>query len=348
MINKVVSIGLIICLVIGICCGCTSVKENDGEASSLEDTLSIGMSFDSFVIERWQKDRDVFVATAKGLGAEVNVQNANGETSEQIAQIEYFIQEKMDVIVVVATDANALTSVIEKAKEKGIKIIAYDRLVMNANVDLYISFDNERVGELMANCIIEENPEGGDIIVAYGSPTDNNVEMVQKGFEGRIKDSDITIVYKGYCDNWQAEIAFNVVSEGLDLYPEIVGVMCGNDDLASSAIRALAGKRLAGKVSLVGQDADLLACQRIVEGTQSMTVYKPVEELAKEAATYAVSLARGEPIETVNTIFDGTYDVCYIKLDPIAVTNKNIDEKIIQSGFHYKDEVYLNVPIPEE
>jgi len=348
MIKKVVSIGLIIGLVSSMCFGCGSAKPNDGETSSTEDKLSIGMSFDSFVIERWQKDRDVFVATAKGLGADVNVQNANGETSEQIAQIEYFIQEKMDVIVVVATDANALTSVIEKAKEKGIKVIAYDRLVMNANVDLYISFDNERVGELMANCIIAENPDGGDILVAYGSQKDNNVAMVQNGFEGRIKNSNISIVHKGYCDNWQAEIAFDVISEGLELHPNIVGVMCGNDDLASSAIRALAGKRLAGKVSLVGQDADLLACQRIVEGTQSMTVYKPVEELAKEAATYAVALAKGESIETENTIFDGAYDVPYIKLDPIAVTKKNIDEEIIQSGFHYKDEVYLNVPAPKE
>lgn len=341
--EKVVSIGLVVCLVIGLCCGCTSVTENDSNAQMTEEVLNIGMAFDSFVIERWQKDRDVFVATAKELGAEVNVQNANGETSEQIAQIEYLIREKMDVIVVVATDANELTEVIETAKEKGIKIIAYDRLIRNVDVDLYISFDNEKVGTLMADYIIRENPYGGDIIVAYGSQKDNNVEMVKNGFEEQIENSNINIVHKGYCDGWQAEIAYEVVSEGLKEYPNIVGVMCGNDDLASSAIQALAGQRLAGKVSLVGQDADLLACQRIVEGTQTMTVYKPVEELAKEAATYAVALAKGEPIDTQNTINDGTYDVPYIKLEPIAVTIENIDEEIIQSGFHYWDEVYLNV-----
>jgi D-xylose transport system substrate-binding protein len=343
MNKRVFSIGIVVCLATLLCVGCASAKDNGSKTSTTEDTLKIGMSFDSFVIERWQKDRDIFVATAKGLGADVNVQNANGETSEQIAQIEYLIQEKMDVIVVIATDGNAFTEIIERAKEKGIVVIAYDRLIMNADVDLYISFDNEKVGTLMADYLIEENPYGGDIIVANGSNTDNNVEMVKRGFEQRIEESNIDIVYKDYCEGWQAEIAYDIVSEGLEKYPDIVGVMCGNDDLASSAIQALAGKRLAGKVSLVGQDADLLACQRIVEGTQTMTVYKPVEELAKEAATYAIALAKGEPVNTTETIDDGTYQVPYIKLEPIAVTKENIDEVIIQSGFHYWDEVYQNI-----
>lgn len=343
MEKKVFSIGLIVFLLIGLCCGCKNKTENNNEIKLTEKTLKIGISFDSFVIERWQKDRDVFVSTAKELGADVNVQNANGETSEQIAQIEYLIQEKMDAIVVIATDANALTETIERAKEKGIIIIAYDRLIMNANVDLYISFDNEKVGNLMAEYIIEENPNGGEIIVANGSQKDNNVSMVKKGFEERINDSNITIVHKGYCEGWKAEIAYDIVSEGLEKNPNIIGVMCGNDDLASSAIQALSGKRLAGKVTLVGQDADLLACQRIVEGTQKMTVYKPVEELAKEAATYTVELAKGQKIENENVIFDGTYNVPYVKLEPIAVTKSNINKEIIQSGFHYWDEVYLNI-----
>ncbi len=332
----------VLCLLItGI--GCTNIDNTVSKDGVVEKEYKIGISFDSFVIERWQKDRDVFVATAKELGATVNVQNANGETAEQIEQIEYLIQEKMDVIVVIATDGDAMTDVIQKAKEKGIKVIAYDRLVMNADVDLYISFDNEKVGELMADAIIDENPRGGDIIVAYGSQKDNNVEMVKTGFENRIKGTNVRIIVRGYCDGWEAEKAYDIVSEGIDHYPNIVGVMCGNDDLASSAFQALAKERLAGNVSLVGQDADLMACQRIVEGTQSMTVYKPVEELAKKAAQYAVMLATGEKIEVDSTINDDTYDVPYVKLDPIAVTKDNIDEVIIQGGFHYEEEVYLNI-----
>lgn len=119
--------------------------------------------------------------------------------------------------------------------------------------------------------------------------------------------------------------------------------MCGNDDLASQAFRALSENRLAGSVILVGQDADLAACQRIVEGTQEMTVYKPLKNLAKDAATFAVLLAKGEPLGVSDTISDGSYDVPYQKLDPIAVTMENIDKEIIDSGFHQHDDVYLNV-----
>jgi D-xylose transport system substrate-binding protein len=333
---------LIMSLMLGLCSSCGTTIESETETST-EENLKIGMAFDSFVIERWQKDRDVFVATAKELGAEVNIQNANGETAEQIAQIEYFIQEKMDVIVVIAIDADALTDVIGQAKERGIKIISYDRLVSDANADLYISFDNEEVGRLMADYIIEENPQGGNIIVVYGSKTDKNVEMVQTGFMEKINRSNITIIHEGYCDGWKPELAYGVVNEGLEVTSDIVGVVCGNDDLASSAVEALAGKRLAGDVTLVGQDGDLLACQRIVEGTQGMTVYKPVEELAAAAATYAVMLAKGELIPMEKTINDGTYEIPYIRLEPIAVTIDNIDEVIIQNGIHNEDEVYLNV-----
>ena len=119
--------------------------------------------------------------------------------------------------------------------------------------------------------------------------------------------------------------------------------MCGNDALAGVVIRALSEMRLAGKIVVVGQDADLDACQRIVEGTQEMTVYKPVENLAKKAAEYAVSLAKGEEIKTATRYNDGTYDVPFIKLEPIAVYKDNMEETIIDGGYHLKEDVYINV-----
>ena len=118
--------------------------------------------------------------------------------------------------------------------------------------------------------------------------------------------------------------------------------MCGNDNLAAQAIKSLLEHRLAGKVCVVGQDADLEACQRIVEGTQYMTVFKPVENLAKEAARLAVDMAKDVPLELDETINDGSYDVPYKKLDPIAVTKKNMDE-VITGKYHQKNEIYLNV-----
>lgn len=141
------------------------------------------MSFDSFVIlSGGCGTRDQFELTAKELGAEVNVQVANGDVQQQISQIRYFIKKKMDVIVVIAVDGNALENVVEEAQREGIRVISYDRLLMNAKTDLYISFDNEMVGTLMAEALKKALPDGGNIFAIYGSPTDYNTTRVKKGF----------------------------------------------------------------------------------------------------------------------------------------------------------------------
>ena len=119
--------------------------------------------------------------------------------------------------------------------------------------------------------------------------------------------------------------------------------MCGNDNLAGQVIRALSEKRLAGDLPVVGQDADLEACQRIVEGTQLMTVYKPVDNLARKAAECAIKLAKHEDLGTDQTMNNGSFDVPCILLEPIPVTKENMDEVIINSGFHTREDVYLNV-----
>ncbi|MDO5423148.1 MAG: substrate-binding domain-containing protein [Eubacteriales bacterium] len=344
-----VSALLLLCLLLFSGCGAqTEMPETEDEAAA--ESLQIGLSFDSFVIERWLRDRDMFVSTAQSLGADVNVQVANGVVEEQISQIEYFIQKKMDVIVIIAIDGTALTDVVKKAQDAGIKIVCYDRIIENVNADLYISFDNVMVGTLMGEALKNACPEGGNIFAIYGSPTDNNVDQVIEGLTASLADSNLTIVYSDYCENWLAELAFERVNEGLSITHDIVGVMCGNDDLASQAIRALSENRLAGQVAVVAQDAELAACQRIVEGTQEMTVFKQVELEAEAAAVLSVALGRGESItsdtcsyQVTETINDGTYDIPYYSIQPVAVTAENMDEVIIDQGFHSQEDVYLNV-----
>lgn len=325
--------------------GCNKGNINHPAISpARNDRIQIGLTFDSFVIERWQRDRDVFVSTAKELGADVNVQIASGDVKEQIDQIEYFINKDMDVIVIIPTDADLLKDAVLKAKQKGIKVIAYDRLIKDSNVDLYISFDNEKVGTLMAQTIAENTPEQGEIALILGSESDHNVMQVEQGIKEAIKKTSLKIVSKDYAQGWVAEQAFSAVNRTLKEAPYIRGLICGNDDLASQAIKALSEHRLAGKVYVVGQDADLNACQRIVEGTQTMTVYKSIDQLAKKAAQYAVMLGKEEKVPVEGSFFDGSYHVPYEKLEPIAVTKKNMDEIVIDGGFHLKEEVYLNIP----
>lgn len=336
---------LILVLSILTLVGC-SKEDNNNSITNEEknDRIQIGLSFDSFVIERWQRDRDVFISTAKELGADVNVQTASGSVEEQIDQIEYFIEKDMDVIVIVPGDADLLKDVVQKAKQKGIKVISYDRLIRNAKVDLYISFDNEKVGQLMAKSILDNVPEEGKVSVIFGPKSDYNVLLIEKGFYEVISKSNIQIVYKDYAKGWLAEEAFSAVNKTLELTDGIDGLVCGNDDLASQSIKALSEHRIADEVCVVGQDADLNACQRIVEGTQTMTVYKQIEQLAKKAAIYAVLLGKGEDIPIESTFNDGMNEVLYEKIEPIAVTKENIDQVIIDGGFHLREEVYLNVP----
>lgn len=321
------------------------------ESEAQEEPVRIGICFDSFVIERWLRDRDVFVSTAQSLGAEVNVQSANGEVEEQIEQIEYLIEKGMDVITIIAIDGDALTGVVKKARQAGIRVICYDRLIRNAQTDLYISFDNEQVGTLMGEALSRALPEGGTVFQIQGSSSDNNVDMIREGFERALEGSGISVVYSTFCDNWLAELAFDAVNEGLEESGgRVDGVMCGNDDLAGQAIRALTEHKLAGEIPVVAQDAELSACQRIVEGTQTMTVYKPVDLEASAAAKFAVALAKGEDItdeesalHTREVISDGTWDIPYYPLEPVAVTRDNMDEVIIEGGFHQREDVYLNI-----
>ncbi len=285
------------------------------------------------------------MATARELGAEVNVQDAGADTKEQISQIDYFIKKHMDVIVIIARDCKALSEAVERAHNAGIRVISYDRMVNDADTDMYISFDNRKVGD---HGTVHD---GSDPLMAerffmiQGSASDNNVDMVKEGFEDTLKNSDLKVVYEANCEGWIAELAADYVEEALEKYPHVKGIMCGNDDIASQVIQILAENQLAGQVIVVGQDGDLAACQRIVEGTQYMTAFKSIEDLARQAAEYAVKMAEeGKiPSDVTDTMSDGSYDIPAKVLEPVAVTRDNIDEVIIDGGFHRRDEVYLNI-----
>ena len=345
---KILSLLIILCLF--VLTGCKERKTSQAaERKEQDNVVRIGITFDSFVIERWQRDRDVFVSAAQELGAEVNVQNANGDMEEQIAQSDYFIEKKMDVIVVVmvASDADpaGLVNAVQRAGRAGILVVAYDRLILNAGVDLYISFDNEEVGRLMGEHMSEHLGEGGDVLQICGPMADYNVPQVMTGFDKALKGSGLKIAFTEYAEGWLGETGFSVTGSYLAAREAPKGIMCGNDSIAGHAIRALSERRLAGKICVVGQDADLDACQRIVEGTQCMTVYKPVERLARRAAEMCAALAEGKETAVSETINDGTFDVPYERLEPVAVTKENMDE-VITGKYHEEGDIYLNVSRP--
>ena len=333
--------GLLLLIALFLVTGCGENAEQEADEDPDEETVSIGICFDSFLIERWERDRDVFVSTAKEAGAEVNVQNANGDVETQIEQIRYLIDKDMDAIVIVGVDSDRLKDVVAEARAKGIVVVAYDRMLNDANADLYVSFDNRRVGELMAEALAKK---GGvqNVYMMSGPTEDNNVLGVNEGFQDICAQNGIQVQDIFYTQGWRPENAYDFLTQNPSIPDEVDALMCGNDSIATQVVRYLAERRKAGQVLVTGQDAELEACQRIVQGTQLTTIYKPVEKEARSAAKATIALINGEKVQDLTgTENDGTYDVPAIVLTPLAVTRDNIDNIIIGSGFHTRDEVYL-------
>jgi len=307
-----------------------------------DGVIKIGYSADTLVIERWKRDQELFKAKAEAEGIEVIYHNANEDNDMQVKQIESLIKEKVDVLVVIPYDKDGISAVINEAIEKGIKVIAYDRLINDAPVDLYLSFDNLKVGELMAVDLLEVSPKGNYIII-NGSPDDNNSSMFNEGYKTALKpyieSGDIKIVKEVWADDWREAPAYDAVIQVINSGIEINGIIGANDHLADAAIRALSENGLAGQVPVAGHDADISACQRIVEGTQHVTIYKPIKNLAESAVEYAIKLALDEEFITSDLIYNG-YDVPYIKLDVIPVTRDNMMETVIKDGFHKREDIY--------
>ncbi|MCF7363678.1 MULTISPECIES: D-xylose ABC transporter substrate-binding protein [Vibrio] len=307
-------------------------------------SLKIGMVIDDLRLERWQKDRDIFVDKAEELGAKVYVQSANGNEQTQISQVENMISRGVDVLVIIPTNGGVLSNVISDAKRDGIKVLAYDRLISDADIDFYLSFDNERVGEMQAQAMLDAKPKGNYFLMG-GAPTDNNAKLFRKGqmniLQPKIDSGDIKVVGDQWVNYWLAENALKIMENALTANNNKIDVVvASNDATAGGAIQALEAQGLAGKVSISGQDADLAALRRIVDGTQTMTIYKPINTLASRAAEIAVELADGKTPAQNSSLNNGMKDVPAWLLDPVAVTSKNIKTTVVRDGFHAESEIY--------
>ncbi len=323
-------------------------KDQQGPSGDYDSPVRIGFSLGTLKEERWLRDRDIVMAKVQEMGGEIIVLNANNNDRDQLEQVRYLLEQDIDVLIIVPNDLHKAAAAVELAKKQGVKVISYDRLVFNAAVDLYISFDNERVGELMAQAILEKVPDG-NILIINGATSDHNTEQIKAGYDRALHDSikagRVRIVDEQWSPNWMKEYAFSVADQLLrEGGQHIDAVICGNDSLAEGVIEALSQYRLAGQVYVVGQDADLSACQRVVEGIQLMTVYKPIENLADAAARAAMQLSRGEkPQTTERAIYNGLQNVPFYVLEPIAVYRENMDSTIIKDRFHLAEEVYINI-----
>jgi D-xylose transport system substrate-binding protein len=309
-----------------------------------EPRPKIGLLMDTLQEERWQRDRDLFLERAKQLRTEVLVESAERDDAKQLQLAESLLAQNVQVLVVIPHSAEAGAKIVEAAKKRSVPVISYDRLILNADVDLYVSYDNRRVGELQAQHLRNEAPTGNYILLG-GAPTDHNAKLIREGqmmaLEDAVKRGDIKIVANPWTPDWRADAATELTEAALKKAGgQVVAVVASNDITAGGAIQALEKRGLAGKVLVSGQDANLAAVQRIVKGTQAMTVYKPLGPLARGAAQAAYQMAKGEKVEGTSTIDNGMKKVQAILFNPIAITKNLVDQVIISDKFHTREQVY--------
>lgn len=316
-------------------------------ASTARQRPVIGLSMDTLKEERWQIDRDLFTKAAQESGADVLVQSANSNHVVQMQNIESLITQKVDVLVIIPKDAAAMARGVELAHQAGIPVLSYDRLITGCDLDLYLTFDNVKVGELQAQFLADRIPKGGKLrlIRIYGAKTDNNAKLFKQGqdniLQPLIAAGKIEVLFEDWADDWKPENAKKITNAAITkIGPNFDAVLASNDGTAGGAIQALTEEGLAGKVTVTGQDADLAACQRIAQGTQAMTVYKPIQRIATKAAELALKLARGQPIIARDAVPNGQIDVPSVLLEITAVTKENLRETVVKDGFRKESDVF--------
>ncbi|HEX8129729.1 MAG TPA: substrate-binding domain-containing protein [Pyrinomonadaceae bacterium] len=311
------------------------------------DKIFIGFLMDTLKEERWQRDKDLVEKRAQEIGAQLSVQVANGDDNLQIKQAENLLSQKVDVLIVAPHNSEIAATIVEMAHKEGVPVISYDRLIKNADVDLYVSHQVVKIGELQADYILKRAPKGNYVIV-QGSATDNNARLLHDGQMNILKPAvdrgDIKIVVDQPAREWLASEALNIVENALtQVNNEVVAVIAANDGTARGAIQALDGQRLAGKVLVSGQDADLASLQLIVEGKQTMTIYKPIQPLAYGAVDAAIKLVRGETPQTNDTIDNGRKKVPSMLYEPLALDKNNIGI-VVKDGYQTLEKICEKIP----
>ncbi|MGA2094901.1 MAG: substrate-binding domain-containing protein [Candidatus Acidiferrum sp.] len=297
----------------------------------------IGFSLEALKGERWQTDLDSFKARAKQLGADVVSSDANGDDDLQFQQVEDMIKAGIKVLVLLPHDTAKAARMVDAAKSANVKVISYDRLAQNCDVDLYVSFDRVAIARMQAEYLVKRAPKGNYVIIA-GSPNDGGAKVLHdeqiKVLRPYIDRGDIKVIADEYTKDWLPSEAYLQMLSAIDsAHGKIAAVLASNDGLAQGALEALSEHNLAGKVLVSGQDADLANIISIVQGAQSMTVYKPIIKEAARAAEEAVHLAQDEKAGADATINNGKIDVPSILLKPVIVTKDNIKTTVVKDGF---------------
>jgi D-xylose transport system substrate-binding protein len=294
------------------------------------------------------QDRPNFENKVKELCSDCDIiySNADQDAAKQQQQAEAAITKGAKVLVLDPVDAASAGAIVNRAKQSQIPVVSYDRLITDADIDYYISFDNEQVGKLQGDALVKklkDDGKKGSIVMINGAPTDNNAKLFKEGAHSVIDGSGFKVAKEYDTPDWSPDKAQQEMEQAITAIGKtgFVGVYAANDGTAGGAIAAMKGNGVdPTKIPTTGQDAELAAIQRILAGEQYMTVYKAIKPEAEQAAELAVALAKGdEPPAAKDKVNNGTKDVPSILLTPVAVTVDNINDTIVKDQFWSVDEI---------
>ncbi len=302
-----------------------------------QSSLKIGFSIEAMNGERWQTDLSSFETRVKQLGAEMISADARGDDDRQLQQVQDMIKAGINALVLLPHDTLKASRIVQAAKAANVRVISYDRLVLNSDVDLYITFDRVEIGRMQAEYLVKRAPRGNYVLIA-GSPHDEGAKILHdaqmKVLQPYIDRGEIKMIADEYTNDWLPSEAYLSMLKAIEASKgDVAAVLASNDGLAGGAIQALREHGLAGKVAVSGQDADLAAIICVAQGAQTMTVYKPITNQALRAAEEAVGLAKGEKPIADATTNNGKANVPTILLKSIVVTKDNIKTTVVKDGF---------------
>jgi D-xylose transport system substrate-binding protein len=314
---------------------------------------------DSASSDRWENDdRRFFEQAFKAADVEYNIVNAEGDASTQLSQAEQAINADAKVILLVNLSSESGATIIENAREADVKVVDYDRLTAaGAGADVYVSFDNVKVGQTMADTVgpvIDKLPvDKPKIVMMNGGPTDNNSKLFKQGYN---ETGNFAVKKKADAGEWQVVADQDVPDwdnqQALTLFEQILvaqkndvdAVFAANDGIAGSVISALQSAGV-GPIPVSGQDATASGIQNVLAGRQTMSVYKPIKAEADAAAAAALALLNDEDVKELTgdfkviSINNGEADLPYVALTPIAVTKANVADTVIADGFRTWEEI---------
>ncbi|MEZ5344811.1 MAG: substrate-binding domain-containing protein [Pyrinomonadaceae bacterium] len=329
---------------------CVKAPTDQGDPNDPNRKIKIGFAMDTVKEERWQRDQEAFKKHCEEMKVECEITVADNKAAKQANDVDNLLTKGIDVLVIAPHDATQAVSMVDKAKAQGVPVISYDRLINSDKIDVYVSHQVPVIGRKIAEYALEKVPEGNYVMV-YGASTDNNAVIMKKEqlkvLQPAVDSGKIKIVADQFITDWKTEEALNMAENALTQNKDdIQAFVVSNDGMAGGVVSALEKKGLAGKILVTGQDAQKDALQRIAEGKQTMTVYKPIIPLANAAVEAAIKLAKKEPLANAEKFTNDAIskDIMAILLEVQVVDINNLMSTVIKDGYVSYDDVYVNVP----